>query len=138
MQIHQIKPSIKNRKKRVGRGGKRGTYSGRGVKGQNSRAGNKKAPVIREVIKKYHKLRGYRFNSFSPTNQVVNLAVIEKNFENQEIISPKTLSLKKIVKKDQPVKILGKGLLKKSIIVEGCLVSRSAVKKIESVGGKVK
>ncbi len=137
MQIHQIKSSDRIKKKRIGRGGKRGTYSGRGMKGQNSRSGHKKAPVVREVLKKYHKLRGYRFNSFSPINQVINLTIIEKKFENNEIVSPKTLLLKKIVKRNQPIKILGDGLLKKSIIVKGCLVSCSAIKKIESVGGKI-
>lgn len=64
MQIHQLKPIHKiKKKKRVGRGGKRGTYSGRGLKGQKSRAGRKMQPAIREFIKKFPKLRGYRFKS---------------------------------------------------------------------------
>src|SRR4030043_532865 len=55
----QMKPKHKlKKKKRVGRGGKRGTYSGKGIKGQKSRAGRKMVPVIRELIKKYPKLRG--------------------------------------------------------------------------------
>ena len=42
MQIHQLKPSkIKKQRKRIGRGGKRGTYSGKGIKGQMSRSGKK-------------------------------------------------------------------------------------------------
>lgn len=42
MQIHQLNPKQKKKnKKRIGRGGKRGTYCGRGVKGQKSRAGRK-------------------------------------------------------------------------------------------------
>lgn len=40
MQLHELKPKHKaKKKKRVGRGGKRGTFSGRGVKGQKARAG---------------------------------------------------------------------------------------------------
>src|SRR3972149_4481718 len=53
MQIHQVKRNTENRDKRyVGRGGKRGKTSGRGTKGQNSRAGRKIRPVIRDMIKK--------------------------------------------------------------------------------------
>ena len=61
MQLQQLKPIHKFKKrKRVGHGGKRGTHSGRGVKGQRARAGRRLKPVIRELIKKYPKLRGYR------------------------------------------------------------------------------
>jgi len=61
MQLHQLSPKHKSKKrKRVGRGGKRGTYCGRGMKGQKSRAGAKFVPIIRGLIKRYPKLRGYR------------------------------------------------------------------------------
>ena len=59
MQIHQLKIIHKmKRKKRVGRGGKKGTYSGKGIKGQKSRAGKRFKPMIRDVIKRYPKLKG--------------------------------------------------------------------------------
>jgi len=62
MQLHQIQPITKRRiKRRVGRGGKRGTYSGRGGKGQTARAGAKVRPEIRDLIKKIPKIKGYRF-----------------------------------------------------------------------------
>ncbi len=62
MQLHELRPKHKlKKKKRIGRGGKTGTYSGRGVKGQKSRAGAKFEPIIRGLIKRYPKLRGYRF-----------------------------------------------------------------------------
>ena len=61
MQLHQIQPShTRKTKRRVGRGGKRGTYCGRGTKGQRARAGKKLKPAIREIIKKIPKLRGYK------------------------------------------------------------------------------
>lgn len=64
MQLHELKPKHKRKKrKRVGRGGKRGTYSGRGIKGQKARAGRRLKPVIRELIKRYPKLRGYKFKA---------------------------------------------------------------------------
>jgi len=66
MQLHQIQPITKRRiKRRVGRGGKRGTYSGRGGKGQTARAGAKVRPEIRDLIKKIPKIRGYRFKKRS-------------------------------------------------------------------------
>jgi len=66
MQLHQVKPSHKTKtKKRVGRGGKKGTYSGRGIKGQKARAGAKLKPAIRDLIKKIPKLRGYKFKKKS-------------------------------------------------------------------------
>ena len=64
MQIHSIKREHPNKKARqVGRGGTRGKTSGRGGKGQTARAGNKRRPQLRDIIKKLPKLRGYRFNS---------------------------------------------------------------------------
>jgi large subunit ribosomal protein L15 len=59
MQLHEIQPCQKQKtKKRIGRGGKRGTYSGKGMKGQKSRAGAKIRPEVRDLIKKTPKLRG--------------------------------------------------------------------------------
>jgi large subunit ribosomal protein L15 len=65
MQIHNLKRLHKNKKDRiVGRGGKHAKTSGRGGKGQTARAGNKRRPELRDIIKKLPKNRGYRFNSF--------------------------------------------------------------------------
>ena len=64
MQIHNLKRIHKNKKDRiVGRGGKHAKTSGRGGKGQTARAGNKRRPELRDIIKKLPKNRGYRFNS---------------------------------------------------------------------------
>ena len=136
MQIHQLKPIHRPKKaQRKGRGGKKGAYSGRGIKGQTSRAGHKKQPIIRELIKRYPKLRGYRFKSKaqSPKSQtvIVNLEVLEKKFKAGQIVSPETLKVAK-------VKILGKGELTKALIFENCLVSKSAKDKIIKAGGIIK
>lgn len=59
MQFHTLKRKTPNTKGRqVGRGGTRGKTSGRGTKGQNARAGRKKRPELRDVIKRVPKLRG--------------------------------------------------------------------------------
>ena len=64
MQIHNLKRKNKNKKDRiVGRGGKHAKTSGRGGKGQTARAGNKRRPELRDIIKRLPKRRGYRFKS---------------------------------------------------------------------------
>ncbi len=143
MQLHQLRPKHKlKKKKRIGRGGKRGTYSGRGIKGQRSRAGRKFAPAIRELIKRYPKLRGYRFKGREKNLAVVNIEVLEKRFENSEIITPKALLNRKLIRrirgKTPKVKILGKGELTKKLTIEGCEVSKSAKEKIEKAGGTIR
>lgn len=142
MQIHQLKPSPQWRnKKRVGRGGSKGTYSGRGLKGQNARAGRKLQPIVRNIIKRYPKLRGYDFTPSLNRPIVVNISLIEKKFEDGSKITPQALVDKKIIRnflqRMPKVKILGTGETKKKFIFENCLVSKSAKAKIEKAGGEV-
>lgn len=142
MQLHQLKPIHKFKKiKRVGRGGKRGTYSGKGMKGQKSRAGRKMQPFIRELIKKYPKLRGYRFKKYQKDLAIVNIGTLEKKFNDSELINPKILIEKRIIHKTDgkipKVKILGKGEITKKIIIENCNISKGAKEKIEKAGGKI-
>ncbi len=139
MQLHDLRPTTKNKsKKRVGRGGKRGTYSGRGVKGQKSRAGHKKAPVVRELLKKYHKLRGYKFNSINEKFAVINVSDIEKLFNSGDVVSRESLLEKKIIRKSDKVKVLGNGSITKKIDLVDCIASKQAIKKITDAGGSVK
>lgn len=64
MQLHELQPIHQSKsKKRIGRGGKRGTYSGKGIKGQKSRAGRKIRPAIRDLIQRTPKLRGSKDKS---------------------------------------------------------------------------
>ena len=143
MELYQLKPiHKKKRPKRVGRGGKRGTYAGRGIKGQKARAGRRLKPAIRELIKKYPKLRGYRFKPKKEILAIVNIEVLEKKFKTSEIVSPKTLLEKKIIGRIKgripKVKILAKGKLTKALTIEGCLVSKSAEEIIKKAGGTIK
>ena len=143
MQIHELKPKHKNRtKKRVGRGGKKGTYSGKGNKGQKSRAGRKMVPIIREFIKKYPKLRGYRAFRIENYFAIVNLEVLEKNTTDGEIINPENLLKKGLISKMKgktpKVKILGTGKLTKKLVIENCKVSKTAKEAIEKAGGIIK
>lgn len=114
MQIHHLtRSNALRRSRRVGRGGKRGTYSGRGIKGQHARAGAKFRPEERDIIKKIPKLRGYRFKSFRTRPAAVNLDTIERHFKAGEGVNPAALLKKKIIRrvkgKTPLVKILGRG-----------------------------
>ena len=67
MRLHDLKPrpGAKHRRKRLGQGESsgHGKTSGRGGKGQTARAGNKRRPELRDIIKKLPKNRGYQFKS---------------------------------------------------------------------------
>lgn len=141
MQLHQLKPKHKNKKeKRIGRGGKKGKYCGRGIKGQKSRAGRKLKPIIREIIKKYPKLRGYRFKSKKEIF-ILNLGTIEKKFKENETVTTESLIEKKLIKgikgKTPKIKILSKGEIKKPLVFKNLLFSKKAREKIEKAGGKI-
>jgi large subunit ribosomal protein L15 len=143
MQLHQIKPIHKSKKrKRVGRGGKRGTFSGRGSKGQKVRAGRKLAPVIRELIKRYPKLRGYRSKMPVKNIAVVNVEALEQKFNPSDAVNPGSLLDKKLIRRIKGrvprVKVLGKGELTKKLTIENCQISKQAKEKVEKAGGTVK
>ena len=141
MQIHQLKIKSRKPKRRIGRGGKKGTYSGRGVKGQKSRSGANINPIFEggrsTLIEHLPKLRG--FKSIHPQNQIIGLDKINKIFDEGAVVSPQDLREKRIIRKIKvPVKILGNGEITKKITFEKCLVSKSAKEKIEKAGGIVK
>ena len=141
MQLDTLKRKNPNKKaQQVGRGGTRGKTSGRGGKGQTARAGNKRRPQIRDIIKKLPKLRGYRFNSASIKSSIVNVAALII-FETGAAVNPAVLFENNLVRRVggvvPHVKILSKGELTKKLIVTGCTVSESAKAKIEKAGGSV-
>jgi len=143
MQLHQLKSIHKRKKqKRIGRGGKRGTYSGRGIKGQKTRAGRKMVPPIRQLIKRYPKLRGYRFKSRKKKPAIINIKDLDKVFKKGDLISPQVLIEKRLIRKIKgmlpEVKILAQGNLTKKLIVKGCQLSEKAKEKIKKAGGEIK
>lgn len=143
MQIHNLKRDHKNKKDRlVGRGGKHAKTSGRGGKGQTARAGNKRRPELRDIIKKLPKNRGYQFNSFAVKPIGVSLDKIMKVFENGAEVNPEKLLESKLVKKVKgwipKIKILnGKNDLSIKIKVSKCFVSDSVKEKILKAGGEI-
>ena len=141
MQIHQLRANLGNKaKKRVGRGGKRGTYSGRGMKGQKSRSGRRIRPQFRDILKKIPKKKGYRAKTIPSRIASINLRDIEK-FENGSEISPKILAERGLVKmisgKVPKVKILGTGKLSKSFVFKNCLFSKKAEEAVKKSGSRI-
>jgi large subunit ribosomal protein L15 len=142
MQFHQLASTTKNKnKKRVARGGKRGTYSGRGLKGQKSRSGARIRPAYRDILKKLPKQRGFKFKSIYQKPVVINIIELEDNFKNGDIISPSILASRELISKVKGkiplVKILAVGETKKKFSIKNCLVSASAREKIEKAGGSI-
>ncbi len=139
MQLHDLKSNNTKDKKRVGRGGARGTYCGRGVKGQKARAGTGGEPMIRGLIKRYPKLRGYNTKS-GADNAVVNVETLNYEFKNDEEVTPQKLVEKRLVRrrdgKIPSIKILGDGKVEKALTIKNCKVSKTAKEKIEKAGGK--
>lgn len=147
MQINSLKRVHPNMKVMiVARGGKRGKTSGRGGKGQTARAGNKRRPEWRDIIKKLPKLRGRGRNSNltvkdnfqKPTT--VDVIFLEV-FNNGDIVTPATLVEKGVIAtwsgRNPRVKIVGNGALSKSVKVSECGVSDGAKAVIEKAGGSV-
>jgi len=143
MQIHQLTNKNKQKEKRIGRGGRKGTYSGRGLKGQISRAGANFQPIVRYLLKRYPKLRGYRFETGKQIKpQLVDVSLLNEKFADNEIVSVSSLIAKKIIhSKDGNVwcvKILGNAKMSKKLrIAPDCSVSAPAKKSIEEAGGKI-
>lgn len=149
MQFHELKPQFKKKtKKRIGRGGKRGTYSGKGIKGQKSRAGRRIRPMERDLIQRLPKLRGFRNKPLKSKPLVINLSDLENKMKTNIINRDTLLEAGLIRKSDRRIKILGGGEVKRAFSIEGLeiypvgsrrisfWVSKSAKAKIEAAGGK--
>jgi large subunit ribosomal protein L15 len=138
-------------RKRIGRGlgSGKGRYSGRGIKGQKSRAGSHKMPAGFEggqmpIDMRMGKLRGATSKDAMPIgpfrtySQPVNVGDLEQRFDAGAEVSPETLKTSGLVRKlSVDVKVLGQGELTKQLTVTAHRFSRSAVEKIEAAGGTV-
>jgi large subunit ribosomal protein L15 len=145
MQLHDLAPapgSTKNRK-RVGRGhgsGHGGT-SGKGDKGQASRAGGTKGPGFEggqtPLAMRLPKLPGFK-NRWRQEYDIVNVGRLDVVFADGDVVDAESLVAKGVIKSsDSPVKVLGDGELKKKLTVKVDKLSGSARTKIEAAGGTV-
>ena len=120
-----------------GHGSGNGKTAGKGHKGQKARSGATRPgfeggqmPLYRRIPK-----RGFT-NRNSKTIVGINISALEV-FDNEAVVSVETLLEQGIVKNPKDgVKILGNGELTKKLTVQANAFSKSAVEKIEAVGGK--
>ena len=137
---------LKTKKIRVGRGigtGK-GKTSGRGVKGQKSRSGVAIKSFEGGQMPLYRRLPKRGFNSISKESiAILNLDKIQsyidkKNINPNEVLNSELLKkLKLINKNSKKLKILGSGEVKDKINIEADLASKSAIEKLEKIGGSI-
>lgn len=146
MKLHSRTPIRAKRLQRIGRSGKRGSYSGRGVKGQHSRSGRRIRPAERDIILKIPKIRGFRNKPKADVPVVFNLGVLSGKLKSHAKagvpleVDHALLRSVKLLKKDYKgkVKLLGTGEIAFPISVNGMEASASAKMKIEKAGGSVK
>jgi len=152
LNLSNLQPAQPRReRKRIGRGlgSGKGRYSGRGIKGQKSRAGSHKMPAGFEggqtpLDMRLGKLRGATsadampIGPFRTYNQPVNVGDLERCFDAGAEVTPETLKSTGLVRKlSIDVKVLGGGELTKKLSVSAHGFSKSAVEKIEAAGGTV-
>ena len=135
-------PGSKRSRKRVGRGdgSGHGTYSGRGCKGQKSRAGYKMSRGFEggqlPLIKRLPQKRGF-VNIFRIKYSIVNLNKLNI-FNAGSEVTPERLVAAGVVKSLQyPIKILAEGNINHPLLIRANKFSTAAKAKIEATGGKV-
>ena len=151
LSLSTLKPAQKRRpRKRVGRGlgSGKGRYSGRGIKGQKSRAGSHKMRAGFEggqmpIYMRLPKQRGSTSKDAMPigphrtTTVPVNLRDLDRVFDEGADVTLELLVEKGLIKNTRTdVKILGQGDLKKKLTVRAHAFSATAREKIEKAGGK--
>ena len=138
---------INKNKIRVGRGigSGRGKTSGRGVKGQKSRSGVAIKSFEGGQMPLYRRLPKRGFNPIGKKLiAILNLEKIQKYLDNKSIssndlLNSDSLKKQKIINKNSiKLKILGTGEIKDKINIEADLASKSAIEKIEKIGGSIK
>ena len=143
MKMHELGPAYgaTTKRKIVGRGIGSGTgkTAGKGHKGQKARTGGKirrgfeggQTPLYRRIPK-----RGFN-NHFAKEYAIVNIADLEV-FDNDTVVDSKVLIEKGLVNKElDGIKVLGNGKLTEKLTVVATKFSKSAIEKIQAVGGKI-
>ena len=137
---------INKSKMRVGRGigSGKGKTSGRGVKGQKSRSGVAIKSFEGGQMPLYRRLPKRGFNPITKTNiAILNLEKIQsfidkKTINKEELLNTDLLKKFKLINKNsEKLKILGTGEIKDKINIEADLASKSAIEKLEKIGGSI-
>jgi len=144
MQMHTLKLKKRKKRKSIGRGGKKGTYSGRGNKGQKARSGVSIDPLFEggrsSLVDRLKKIRG--FKSIKAKNLIVDVIELDQKFKDSDLVSRETLIKKsffdKMETQGRKIKILGNSPVKiKLKISRDILISAAARKAVETAGGEI-
>ena len=144
MKLHDMSPTPGSRKtrKRVGRGDSSGygKTAGRGEKGQKSRSGAKIRPFFeggQNTLFRRLPKRGFK-NADRIIYALVNLDVLESNFQAGDVVDLASLNEKKLLRKgDTVIKVLANGEISKALTVKAQKFSAAAAAKIQAAGGTV-
>ena len=151
LNLSNLRPAqARKDRKRVGRGlgSGKGRYSGRGIKGQKSRAGSHKMRPGFEggqmpIYMRIGKLRGSTSRDAMPVGPFrtetvpVNLRDLDR-FDAGDVVTPEALVEKRLIKNTKiDVKLLGTGEISKKLTVRVHGISATAREKIEAAGGTV-
>ena len=137
---------LKQKKIRVGRGigSGKGKTSGRGIKGQKSRSGVAIKSFEGGQMPLYRRLPKRGFNPIQKENiAILNLDKIQsfinkKTISTNDILNSSSLKKLKLINKNcKKLKILGSGEIKDKINIEADLASKSALEKLEKIGGSI-
>ena len=137
---------LKKSKIRVGRGigSGKGKTSGRGVKGQKSRSGVAIKSFEGGQMPLYRRLPKRGFNALNKNKiAILNLDKIQffidkKSITTKEIINSELLKKLRLINKSYTkLKILGSGEIKDKVNIEADLASKSAIDKLEKIGGSL-
>ncbi|MBO5779203.1 MAG: 50S ribosomal protein L15 [Clostridia bacterium] len=144
MKLHELAPAVPTKKawrKGRGPGSGNGKTGGRGHKGQQARSGGGvrigfeggQMPAYRKLPK-----RGFNNARFATEYAIVNLSVLDKEFENGAVVDLVALVEANIISKPlDGLKVLGNGNLTKKLTVKAQKISEAAKAKIEAAGGTV-
>jgi large subunit ribosomal protein L15 len=130
IELHSLSGEPRKVSERVGRGisAGRGKTAGRGTKGQKSRSGYNLPRRFEggqiALIQRMPKVRGFKHHSVKPI--ALDVALINKHFEDNETVSIKTIMQKGLIK-DYPkagVKIIGSAKLEKNLNFQGIIFSQ--------------
>ena len=143
MNLHDLAPAkgAKKRRKRIGRGpgSGHGKTATKGHKGLLARSGGGKRPGFEGgQMPLFRRLPKFGFTNPTRTEYaIVNIKSFE-TWTGAEVITPDLMVDAGLVKRKKlPIKILGNGELKKSLVIQAHKFSKSAEAKIQSAGGRV-
>jgi large subunit ribosomal protein L15 len=140
MQIHTLSVEKKKGRKRIGRGGRRGTTAGRGSNGQKSRTGSSVDPLFEggrtTLLERMKKVKG--FKSPKPKRVALTLSFLEKHFDAGEEVSRTTIIGKKLFSPKHVnggFKVVASGKLTKALLFDAKIrFSETALVAVKAVG----